>query len=1252
MGKGLISLIRFTFIAGFFVSSLILALPIVSAALDMQQVAALEEAISLQDAKAVSELLTRNTNLCNAVVFWTRRPLIIAAARGWDEVVDVLLKNGADVNVQGDTWETSNHQLTGLHAAIWYNHPAICKRLLAAGANPNLQSQFNGTALHYAFTYGREEIAGWLLDAGANPFVEATNPHRPATASELAITHGNGKLVPRMLQASRVRSNVQKPGAESLEEGVLPPFTPEADRFLARRGVELLSVAAQRGELEAVEALLKAGVPAKEKTADGFTLLQAFARLNRATVKGVDTSAERRAKIRDLLEHYGADYDVLAATGLGDLETVRRLFAANKDLAQARDPEGQTPLHWSVRTDRLPLTAFWIEAGASLSATNLAGQTPLHLAAAKGLVAQTKALLAAKVPTNVRDTNGWTALEAAIQARQSETIRLFLSENKGGPTAERGVSLSIHRAAAEGNIAALSATANGENIDARSELGLTPLHLAIQRGHLGAAALLLDKGADVNARDPDGNSTLLLLMLHPPSYIEDRPSAAWLERRKADTQKLRFLRYVTSKDGEGNEVSALLQAAGLLLVCGADAAATNRAGQSVTQLLMSDSTFFFEEDRPVLLKLIKAGGGDIDKRDSNGDTSLHRAARELSDDQTAELIAGGADVNATNRLGRTPLHVSVECLGSWGYTPFQELLKNKPDINARDNEGATPLHLVAASDSIFRKKTTEALLAAGADPKIQDKQGRTPISLFLTGEFDSECIRMLLDHGADPSVADRNGRTPLHYLAALGKGSPLFFIRGITNCFPTPPVDVQARDQDGNTPLHIAAKSGTADVFTWLVGRGASLDLTNNAGETPRMLALHSRIRFSPSQDIFEAARNAKLETVMALLKAEPRLLNETNNFGQTPLRLAVMASRTNVTEFLSKQGVQWDSVSSTVAGQAEELRKILSQKRSATAETAYGKGLLHLAAASRQIEAASVLLDAGFDLRTQDDWGLSPLGNALLRRQTEMEDWLRKRGATENMFDAAYANNVTVITQLLARNQSFAHATNRFRISVAQVAAFKGANEILAVLLKQGVPVGLADERFGNTLLHLAAFEDHNETAEMLIRRGAVVDAFDKYGFTPLHLAANLGGGEVVKVLLQHNANPNLPTGLPQKGTRLFITSSPYFGAGDTALHLAAQAGATNIILSFLHSGVSINVTNILGRTPLDNASGPPPIELLEPRAMSRILEPFNLMESPVTNAVRLLQERRAVAATLIEQLGGKKGRGSQSGVRMPRMP
>ena len=69
--------------------------------------------------------------------------------------------------------------------------------------------------------------------------------------------------------------------------------------------------------------------------------------------------------------------------------------------------------------------------------------------------------------------------------------------------------MTIHEAAAGGYIETAALLLDrGADVNAKNERGWTPLHLAVRRGYTETAALLLDRGADVNAQDKDGETPL------------------------------------------------------------------------------------------------------------------------------------------------------------------------------------------------------------------------------------------------------------------------------------------------------------------------------------------------------------------------------------------------------------------------------------------------------------------------------------------------------------------------------------------------------------------------------------------------------------------------------------------------------------------------------------------------------------------------------------------------------------------------
>jgi ankyrin repeat protein len=460
------------------------------------------------DSEAMA-MLERNTNLVGSPRYVGASPLLEAAAVGNAKLVKRLLELKADPNIQGDTLLSAGSQNTALHLAVRGNHVEVGRLLLEAGADPNRMAFGYVTPLHLAFKENREEMAGLLLDYGAEPFQGKLYSNDATTPFEVAITDSNGRLVPRMLgqdaQHPLRAKSIQKSGSSKPRRRGLRTSA----EVLREHGVELFTAAAQRGELEAVLALLHAGVNSKDANTNCPTLLQGYSlasldaarnlpsisnqlhqvqdqlkagyipqadpafvaslRAQEATLaaKLDQMSPERWRKVFEALVEHGAVYDAFAATALGDLNQARRLLSADPHASRARDCKGQTPLHWAIQTDRPPMVEFWMAGGTSLNATNCAGQTALHLAASAGKADFVKALLAARASTSIRDTNNWTPVDAAIQAKQSDCIHLLLPEQASGSHTERGLSTILHQAAASGNVAGLAAVLEGKtNLEA------------------------------------------------------------------------------------------------------------------------------------------------------------------------------------------------------------------------------------------------------------------------------------------------------------------------------------------------------------------------------------------------------------------------------------------------------------------------------------------------------------------------------------------------------------------------------------------------------------------------------------------------------------------------------------------------------------------------------------------------------------------------------------------------------------------
>ena len=182
------------------------------------------------------------------------------------------------------------------------------------------------------------------------------------------------------------------------------------------------------------------------------------------------------------------DGALIQAARDGDIEVVKQHLAAGTDV-NTKDDDEYTPLHWAAMEGRREVAELLISQGANVNAKNKVGSTPLHIAAyMKFDLAE---LLIAKGATiNVTDDVSRTPLDDAIEGDKKETVDLL--RKHGGKTGEE---LSIHKAAAKGNIEAVKQhLAAGADVNAKDD-GVTPLDWAIRLKKTATADLLRKHGA-------------------------------------------------------------------------------------------------------------------------------------------------------------------------------------------------------------------------------------------------------------------------------------------------------------------------------------------------------------------------------------------------------------------------------------------------------------------------------------------------------------------------------------------------------------------------------------------------------------------------------------------------------------------------------------------------------------------------------------------------------------------------------------
>ena len=248
--------------------------------------------------------------------------------------------------------------------------------------------------------------------------------------------------------------------------------------------------------------------------------------------------------------------------------------------------------------------------------------------------------------------------------------------------------------------------------------------------------------------------------------------------------------------------------------CGSERARQERGDSSAQGRIQ-------EQETPVIAALAK-GGADLNARDKNGRTPLHRAASSnRAPEVSAALLKAGANPNARDKQKKTPLHGAAS--RQKDLAVIYSLLKAGAAPNARDGDGYTPLHA-----AVFNKNpaVTAALLKSGADPNIQNTYGQTPLHI-AADNASLAVIAALLKGGANPNVPDEFDDTPLH-IAAANSEDP-----AIVAALLRAGADPNARPDDSDTPLHSAVAGKNPAAIAALLKAGADPSIPDFFGNTP-----------------------------------------------------------------------------------------------------------------------------------------------------------------------------------------------------------------------------------------------------------------------------------------------------------------------------------------------------------------------------------------------------------------------------------
>ncbi|EYC30062.1 hypothetical protein Y032_0005g2426 [Ancylostoma ceylanicum] len=871
---------------------------------------------------------------------------------------------------------------TLLHLACRSGSMDAIRVAIAAGCDDaNMQNAIGRTALHEVAYLGDANLLKVMFKLHANANVLDKDDKTPVhVAAERGFTSIVEQLIDKFGGSIRART---RDGSTLLHIAACSGHTSTALAFL-KRGVPLfmpnkkgalgLHSAAAAGFNEVVKMLIARGTNVDIRTRDNYTALHVAVQSGKASV--VETLLGAGADIHVKGGELGQTALHIAASlsGPESRECAMMLLKSGgqPDVAQE---DGETCLHLAARNGNKEIMRLLLNENANLQLMSKAGETPLHVAAkscnyeaAQMIVthmAQSLSPEEIRKYVNQRTNDGFTAVHyaAEISAEQlhfpGEDAKLMnLLIDYGGQVDLQSLNsneTAMHMAARSGNQAVLLAMVNKIGAgtvqivqNKQSKNGWSPLLEACSRGHTGVAQILLQHHARIDVFDDNGRTALHLAALNGHLQI-----VHLLLQHKA---------FVNSKSKTGEAPLHL---------------AAQNGHVRVVNVLVQDH------------------GASLEAITLDNQTALHFSARHGQLVVSQTLLALGANPNARDDKGQTPLHLAAE-------NDYPDVVKlflkmkqnNRGVLTAIDHNGFTCAHIAAMKGSLAvvkelmmidkamviqaKTKTLEAttlhmaaagghanivkiLLENGANAEDENAHGMTALHLGAKNGFVS--ILEAFDKSLWRRCSRKTGLNALHIAAYYGNSD---FVNEMLKSVPAsirsePPiynhhVVKEFATEYGFTPLHLAAQSGHDSLVRMLLNQGVQVDATST---TMNVIPLHL------------AAQQGHIAVVGMLLSRSTQQQHAKDWRGRTPLHLAAMNGHYEMVSLLIAQGSNinvmdqngWTGMHyATKAGHLNVVKLFVKSSADELAETKEGKVPLCFAAAHNHIECLRFLLKQKHD--------------------------------------------------------------------------------------------------------------------------------------------------------------------------------------------------------------------------------------------------------------------------------------------------
>lgn len=515
------------------------------------------------------------------------------------------------------------------------------------------------------------------------------------------------KITPEEELINAIKSNdSEEEKLESVRRLFEREIKPNLD-FQDSSGDTALHIAVRKGEQKIVELFIEKRADVNVVDKDGRTPLHFAAN-------------EGKLDVVKLLIEKGADFKAtdnnplhLAAED-GNLDIVKYLVKRGADI-RTRDKDDKTSLDIARRWERSNVIEYlekkWNAYGN--------GAKAIHFAAEDNDVDAVMFNLDKEANPNEVDNNGWTPLHYAAKG-SLDAARLLVERGANINAEDNFGKKPIHRAAEEGHrdivefLMRQGISVNELEGNKQYSWRRTPLHWAACFGHLDVVKFLVNRGADMNARDKDDKMPLDIArtkgyaqIVEFLSSIEHLNNELFDTVRKGNLDRVKDLiekgADINSSDNDGNTPVHLAAKEGnldvvkyLIEVKEVDLNAKDNNGNTPLHLATGEGRL------DVVKYLIDEKKADFNVKNDDGWTPLHCAAEKGKLDVVKCLIdEKKADFNVKDNYGQTPLHAAAY----WGNLDVVKYLIDEKkvdfvDFNVENNYGWTPLHRAAYSGNL------------------------------------------------------------------------------------------------------------------------------------------------------------------------------------------------------------------------------------------------------------------------------------------------------------------------------------------------------------------------------------------------------------------------------------------------------------------------------------------------------------------------------------------------------------------------